>query len=76
MDRHGQITGGILLPQNILELVRSYGEEWGSTPRARDFCQSSCLPARRHGGRAALEQIQSPSAMLPSRPPSAIMRRQ
>jgi integrase len=57
MNRHGHITGDVLLPQNIMELVGLYGARIGVAKLApHDLRRTFAKLA--HKGRAALEQIQ------------------
>ena len=57
MNRHGQITGEILLPQNIPRAGPYLREEVG-VPHLAPHDLRRTFAKLAHGGRAALEQIQ------------------
>jgi len=57
MNNKDQLTGNILLPQNVMEVVTRYGRKIGVEKLApHDLRRTFAKLA--HGGRAALEQIQ------------------
>jgi integrase len=57
MNNRRQVTGDVLLPQNIMEAVSKYGKRIG-IPKLAPHDLRRTFAKLAHKGRAALEQIQ------------------